>query len=259
MQVGRVVAELIPNGATMQMGIGNIPDAVLYALENHEQLAVHSEMFSDGVIDLVERGIIDGSRKKEEPFQMVGSFVVGSKRLCDFINDNPAVKLKRTRYVNDPHIISKINKMHAINSCVEIDLTGQVCSDSIGRKIHSGKKKKKHTHTHNLLLLLSFLYLSGVGGQMDFMRGAALCPDGKAILAVTSRTKKGVPRIVPFLKEGAGVTMTRNHIHWVCTEYGAVNLFGMNLQERAELLISIAHPDDRAALQEAAYYRQHAP
>jgi acyl-CoA hydrolase len=255
MQVGRVVAELIPNGATMQMGIGNIPDAVLYALENHEHLAVHSEMFSDGVIDLVERGIIDGSRKKEEPFQMVGSFVVGSKRLCDFINDNPAVKLKRTRYVNDPHIISKINKMHAINSCVEIDLTGQVCSDSIGRKIHSGKKKKEPQSPSFFFFFPSL----GVGGQMDFMRGAALCPDGKAILAITSRTKKGVPRIVPFLKEGAGVTMTRNHIHWVCTEYGAVNLFGMNLQERAELLISIAHPDDRAALQVAAYYRQHAP
>ena len=231
-QVGRNVAQLVPDGATLQLGIGSIPDATLHALSGHKHLGVHSEMFSDGVLRLLEAGVIDGSLKTDEPFQTVGSFVMGSRRLYDAIDDNPAVKLMRSSRVNDPAVIKTHRAMHAINSCIQLDLTGQVCADSIGTRIYSG-----------------------VGGQMDFMRGASLSPGGKPIMALTSRTGKGLSRIVPVLNAGAGVTTTRSHVHYVATEYGAVDVFGKTLRERAELLTSIAHPEDRAALQEATAKR----
>ena len=226
--VGAQVARLVPDGATLQVGIGRIPDAVLNALRDHKELGVFSEMFSDGVMELVKCGAVTGSRQDRHPYQVIGSFCVGSQDLLDFLDDNPLVKLLRSTYVNNPANIAQIENMHAINTCVEVDLTGQVCSDSIGTRIHSG-----------------------VGGQNDFMRGASIAPGGKAIMALTSRTAKGVSRIVPYLKPGAGVTLTRNHVHWVCTEYGCVNLFGKNLKERAALLTSIAHPDDREGLERA--------
>ncbi len=230
--MGRNVAQLVPDGATLQMGIGSIPDATLHALSGHKHLGIHSEMFSDGVLNLLEAGVIDGSLKTDEPWQTVGSFVMGSRRLYDAIDDNPAVKLMRSSHVNDPSVIKKHRAMHAINSCIQVDLTGQVCADSIGSRIYSG-----------------------VGGQMDFMRGAALSPGGKPIMALTSRTGKGLSRIVPTLNAGAGVTTTRSHVHFVATEYGVVDLFGKTLRERAELLTNIAHPDDRAGLQEATAKR----
>ncbi len=231
-RVGEAVASLIPNGATLQLGIGSIPDATLHALSGHRHLGIHSEMFSDGVLKLLECGVIDGSCKTGEPFQIVGSFVKGSRRLYDAIDGNPGVKMMRSSYVNDPAVIKTHHAMHAINSCIQIDLTGQVCADSIGTRMYSG-----------------------VGGQMDFMRGAALSPEGKPIMALTSRTGKGISRIAPVLNSGAGVTTTRPHIHYVVTEYGAVDLFGKTLRERAELLTSIAHPDDRAGLREATQKR----
>ena len=226
MAVGKNVAELIPNGSTLQMGIGNIPDAVLSQLNNHKDIGIHSEMFSDGVIDLIESGVINGSKKSSSPFQTVGSFAIGSKKLFNYIDDNPSIKLLRTTHVNDTFEIKNQNAMHAINSCIQIDLSGQVCADSIGTRIYSG-----------------------VGGQMDFMRGAALSDNGKPIIAMTSRTNKGVSRIVSVLNEGAGVVTTRSHVHYVVTEYGTVDLFGKNMQERAKLLTSISHPEDRENLE----------
>jgi 4-hydroxybutyrate CoA-transferase len=233
MQIGQIISErLVQDGATLQMGIGSIPDAVLRSLGDHRELGIHSEMFSDGVIDLVRTGVITNSRKVLDPGQLVGGFCIGSRRLYDFLDNNPMVRMKDIAYVNDTSVIRQQPKMTAINSCIEIDLTGQVVSDSIGTRIYSG-----------------------VGGQLDFIRGASLCPDGVPILAMPSTTKQGESRIVPFCKPGGGVVTTRAHVHNVVTEYGAVDLFGKTLQERARALISIAHPDHREELERAAVER----
>ncbi|MBL9077250.1 MAG: acetyl-CoA hydrolase/transferase family protein [Planctomycetes bacterium] len=230
--IGRHCAALIENGATLQMGIGAIPDAVLAALENHSDLGVHTEMFADGVLRLVERGVITGRMKAVHPGKLVAGFVVGSRAVYDFLDDNPQVAMLDIGYVNDPTVIRRNPKVAAINSAIEIDLTGQVCADSIGTRMWSG-----------------------VGGQMDFLRGAALSPGGKPIIAMRSVTTRGESRLVPVLKSGAGVVTTRAHVHWVVTEYGAVDLRGRNLRQRATALISIAHPDHREALERAAVER----
>jgi len=230
--IGQNCAQLIDNGATLQMGIGAIPDAVLSALSNHENLGIHTEMFSDGIIDLVEKGVINGENKAVHPGKIVGSFAMGTRALYDFMDDNPLVAMLDVAYVNDTGVIRRNPKVTAINSAIEVDLTGQVCADSIG----------------------TYQY-SGVGGQMDFIRGASLSEDGKPIIALTSTTRKGIPRIVPHLKKGADVVTTRAHVHHIVTEYGAVNLYGKSLRERAEALIDIAHPDHREALVEAAHER----
>jgi acyl-CoA hydrolase len=231
-KIGAYVAELIEDRSTLQMGIGAIPDAVLKCLGNHKDLGVHTEMFSDGVIPLHEKGIINNKYKKIHPNKTVSSFALGSKNLYDFVNDNPSIAFLDIDYVNDPHIIRRNDKVVAINSGIEIDLTGQVCSDSIGT-----------------------YQFSGVGGQMDFMRGAAVSEGGKPIIALPSRTTKNIPRIVPYLKPGAGVVTTRAHAHYVVTEYGVAYLWGKNLRQRAKALINIAHPDDREALDKAAFER----
>lgn len=230
--IGRHCANLIDNGATLQMGIGAIPDAVLAALDHHRDLGVHTEMFADGVLRLVERGVITGRSKAVHPGKLVAGFVVGTRRVYDFLDDNPQVAMLDIGYVNDPNVIRRNPKVAAINSAIEIDLTGQVCADSIGTKMWSG-----------------------VGGQMDFLRGAALSPGGKPIIALRSVTTRGASRIVPMLKPGAGVVTTRAHVHWVVTEYGAVDLRGKNLRQRAKALLSIAHPDHREALERAAVDR----
>lgn len=223
--VGKHCASLIEDGACLQMGIGSIPNAVLAQLKNHRHLGIHSEMWMDGVIDLIECGAIDNSNKKVHPGKTVSTFLMGTKRLYDFVDDNPSVIQVASDYINNPSIIKRNPKAVAINSAVEIDLTGQVCADSIGSKI-----------------------ISGVGGQIDFMRGASLSARGKPIIAMNSRTKSGRAKIVPFLKQGAGVVTTRSHIHYVVTEYGIAQLFGKTLGERAHALIDIAHPDDRESL-----------
>ncbi len=231
-RIGQNCAELVENGATLQMGIGSIPDAVLASLGNHKQLGVHTEMFSDGVIPLVEKGIITGEHKKKHRGKIVTSFVLGSRKLYDFIDDNPSVSVLRVDYVNDTSVIRQNPKVTAINSAIEIDITGQICSDSIG----------------------SYQY-SGVGGQMDFMRGAALSDGGKPIIALPSVAGKGGSKIVPFLKPGAGVVTTRAHAHFIVTEYGVANLFGKNMRQRAKALIEIAHPNHREELERAAFER----
>lgn len=231
-RIGRHVASLIEDGATLQMGIGNIPNAVLQHLGGHRRLGVHTEMFSDGLLPLVQSGVITGEEKTIEPHMIVTSFAAGTRALYDFVDDNPVVHFKEAAYTNDTAVIRSNPKVTAINSAIEIDLTGQVCADTIG----------------------SFQY-SGVGGQMDFIRGASLSRGGKPIFALSSTTKKGVSKITPFLKGGAGVTTTRAHVHYVATEYGVVNLFGKNLQQRAKALISIAHPEHRDMLEKAARER----
>ena len=231
-KIAEHVAGLIEDGSTLQMGIGAIPDAVLRTLANHKDLGMHTEMCSDGVIDLYEKGVINNKCKQIHPNKGVSAFALGTRRLYDFVDDNPAIQFLDIDYVNDPHVIRRNNKMVAINSAIEIDLTGQVCADSIG----------------------TYQY-SGVGGQMDFMRGAALSKGGKAIIALPSRTHKGVSRIVAFLKPGAGVVTTRAHMHYVVTEYGLAYLFGKNLRQRAKALINIAHPDDRESLEKACFER----
>jgi acyl-CoA hydrolase len=230
--IGEHCATLVENGATLQMGIGAIPDAVLAALSNHERLGVHTEMFSDGVIPLIEEGVITGEEKAVHPGKIVSSFAMGTRELYDYLDDNPIVAMLDVAYVNDTATIRRNPKVTAINSAVEVDLTGQVCADSIG----------------------TYQY-SGVGGQMDFIRGASLSEGGKPIIALPSTTRKGISRIVPFLKEGASVVTTRAHVHYVVTEYGVANLYGRNLRDRAKALIDIAHPDHRERLEEKAYER----
>jgi acyl-CoA hydrolase len=224
-RIGELVAGLPRDGSTLQAGIGSIPDAVLGALSSHRHLGLHSEMWSDGALELIRKGVIDNSRKKVHAGKSVSAFVIGSRRLYDFVHDNPSVIQLGVDYVNMPVTIARNPKVVAINSAVEIDLTGQVCADSVGARI-----------------------LSGVGGQMDFMRGAALSPGGKPIIAITSRTHSGQSRIVPSLRTGAGVVTTRAHVHSVVTEHGTAELFGKTLGERATLLIGIAHPEDRETL-----------
>ncbi|MEP6950281.1 MAG: acetyl-CoA hydrolase/transferase C-terminal domain-containing protein [Ginsengibacter sp.] len=231
-QIGRNIASLVEDSATLQLGIGAIPDQVLKNLYNHKSLGLHTEMLSDGVIPLIQKGVIDNSRKKLNIGRSVTGFMAGTKKLYDFVNDNPGIRVMDISYVNDTSIIRQNPKVTAINSAIEIDLTGQVCADSLG----------------------TYQY-SGIGGQMDFIRGASLSEGGKPIIALPSVTSKGFSRIVPFLKEGAGVVTTRGHVHWVVTEYGIVNLFGKNLKQRARELIRIAHPDHRDSLEKAFYDR----
>ena len=230
--IGRNCASLIDNGACLQMGIGSIPNAILSALKDHADLGINTEMFSDNVIPLVEEGIINGVRKQIDRGKLVTSFMMGSQRFYDFIDNNPLVLMKDIGYTNDPFIIAQNDNVVAINSALEIDLTGQVCADSIG----------------------PYMY-SGVGGQLDFIYGASRSKGGKAIIAIASETGRGESKITPFLKQGAGVVTPRHLVHYVVTEYGIVNLYGKTLQERAALLISIAHPRHREALEKAAFER----
>lgn len=231
-KIGAHVAGLIEDGATLQMGIGNIPNAVLANLSNHKRLGIHTEMFSDGVLPLIESGVITGEEKELKTGKIVTTFAVGSQKLYDFIDDNPIVHFKEAGYTNDTALIKRNPKVTAINSAIEVDFTGQVCADTIG----------------------PYQY-SGVGGQMDFIRGASLSPGGKPIIAMPSMTKKGVSKIVPHLQYGAGVTTTRAHMHYVATEYGIVDLFGKSLKQRAKALIEIAHPDHREHLDREAHAR----
>lgn len=231
-QIGRNVAALVEDGATLQLGIGAIPDQVLRNLANHKGLGIHTEMLSDGVIPLIQKGVIDNSRKKINVGRSVTGFMAGTRKLYDFVNDNPCVRVMDISYVNDTSVIRKNPKVTAINSAIEIDLTGQICADSFG----------------------TYQY-SGIGGQMDFIRGASLSEGGKPIIAMPSITSKGNSRIVPFLKEGAGVVTTRGHVHWVVTEFGMADLFGKNLKQRARELIRISHPDQKEFLQKAFYER----
>lgn len=230
--IGKNIAAIIDDGATLQMGIGGIPNAVLTYLTNHKNLGVHTEMFSEGIVDLVERGVVNGSKKKVNPYKIVSGFAMGTRRLYDFMDDNPEIEMLDIAYVNDTSIIRQNPKVTAINSAIEIDITGQVCADSIGPRM-----------------------FSGVGGQMDFMRGAALSKGGKPIIAVNSTTQKGVSKIVPMLKQGAGVVTTRAHARFVATEYGVAELFGRSLKERAKALRDIAHPDHREELDKAIFER----
>jgi len=230
--IGKYCAELIEDGATLQMGIGAIPDAVLGALGGHQNLGIHTEMFSDGAIDLIESGVINGLHKRSHPGKVVATFVMGTRRMYDFIDDNPQVAMLDVGYTNDTAVIRRNPKVTAINSAIEVDLTGQVCADSIGTRQYSG-----------------------VGGQMDFIRGASLSEGGKPIIALPSVTRRGETRIVPYLKRGAGVVSTRAHVHYVVTEWGVANLYGQNLQARARLMIELAHPDHREQLEREAIER----
>ena len=228
--IGRHLAELIPDGATLQLGIGGIPDAVLCALMDRKDLGIHSEVVSDGIVDLVESGVITGARKTVNRGKIVTAFLNGTKRLYDFVDDNPMVEMRPVDYTNDTRVILRQDNMIAINSALEIDLTGQVCAESIGQKIYSG-----------------------VGGQMDFLRGAALSNGGKPIIALASTAKgKSISRIAPTLQPGAGITTSRAHVHYVATEYGVVNLHGLDLAERAHALIGLAHPAFREGLESQA-------
>lgn len=229
LQIGRNIASLIEDGSTLQMGIGSIPDATLKALTNHKDLGIHTEMFSDGLVDLYKTGAITNKLKHRLCGKIVSSFVLGTRKVYDFIDDNPLVVLMDAAYTNDTHIIRQNPKVIAINSAIEVDITGQVCADSIGSRIYSG-----------------------IGGQMDFMRGAALAKGGKPIIALPSTTAKGESKITDFLKQGAGVTTTRAHVHYIVTEHGIAHLFGKTLQERAEALIQIAAPQFREHLEKQA-------
>lgn len=231
-KIGEWVATLVEDGATLQMGIGAIPDAVLASLHSHKRLGIHTEMFSDGLIPLVEAGVVTNEEKAVHPGKIVTGFVMGTRKVYDFIDDNPLVAMLDIAYVNDTRTIRKNPKVTAINSAIEVDLTGQVCADSIGKSIYSG-----------------------VGGQMDFIRGASLSKGGKPIIALPSTTAKGISRIVPVLKEGAGVVTTRAHVHYIVTEYGIANLYGKSLRQRARLLVDIAHPDHREALEREMFER----
>ncbi len=230
--IGKHIADMIEDGSTLQMGIGTIPDAVLSFLGGHKNLGIHTEMLSDGIINLVEQDVINNKMKRKHPNKTVTSFAIGSRKLYDYVDDNASFNFLDIAYVNNPHVIRQNPKVIAINSAIEVDLTGQVCADSIGQ-----------------------LQYSGIGGQLDFMRGAALSVGGKPIIALNSRTAKGIPRIVPYLKEGAGVVTTRGHVHYVVTENGVAFLFGKNLRQRAKSLIDIAHPDDREGLMKYCFER----
>ncbi len=230
--IGKHCAALIEDGATLQMGIGAIPNAVLAQLGGDKNLGIHTEMFADGVLPLVRAGVINGEAKNIDKGKMVSTFLMGSNDVYNFIDDNPAVLMKDVGYTNDPYIIAKNDKVTAINSALQVDLTGQVCADSLGRKFYSG-----------------------VGGQVDFVYGASLSKGGKAIIAMPSITNKGLSKICDTLLPGAGVVTTRNHMHWFVTENGAVDLYGKSLQERARLLISVAHPSAQEELDRAAFER----
>ena len=221
-KIGAFIAELIEDGSTLQMGIGNIPNAALGKLGNHKNLGLHTEMFSDGVIPLIKSGVVDCSMKAVARGRALATFLIGSQELYDFVDDNPLVELRESNFVNDTAVIRRNPKMVAINSAIEVDVTGQVCADSIGPRMYSG-----------------------VGGQMDFIRGASLSHGGKAIIALPSVTKRGESRIVPFLKKGAGVVTTRSHVQYIITEYGVANLYGKTLSQRLEEMVRIAHPDHR--------------
>jgi 4-hydroxybutyrate CoA-transferase len=234
MKIGGYIATLIEDGSTLQMGIGAIPDAVLHFLDGKKNLGVHTELFSDGVMNLVRKGVINNEMKTIHPGKIIAGFILGTKELYRFVDDNPIVELHPTEYVNDPFVIAKNHKMVSMNSAIEIDLTGQVNADSIGPKFYSG-----------------------VGGQLDFVYGASRCPGGKPIIALPSTVtlKDGgqLSRIVSMLKPGAGVVTTRNHVHYVVTEYGIADLYGMTIRRRARSLIDIAHPDFREQLEREAY------
>ncbi len=228
--IGGFVASLIEDESTLQMGIGSIPNAALAKLTNHKNLGLHTEMFSDGVIDLIESGVINCKYKGVTKNRALATFLIGSQRLYDFVNDNPFISMRESSFVNDTAVIRRNPKMVAINSAIEVDITGQVCADSIGPKMYSG-----------------------VGGQMDFIRGASLSEGGKAIIALPSVTKKGESKIVPFLKQGAGVVTTRAHVQYVVTEYGIADLYGKSLKQRAAAMTNIAHPDHRESLDRAYF------
>jgi acetyl-CoA hydrolase len=227
------IAEMIPDGATMQMGIGAVPDAVLKYLYDKKDLGVHTELFSDGVIDLVEAGVLTNAEKTLHQGKILSGFVIGTKRLYDWVDDNPLIEMRRTEYVNDPFVIAQNEKMVAINSAIEIDLTGQICADSIGPKLYSG-----------------------VGGQLDFIYGASRSKGGVPIIALpsdtTTRSGKRFSRITGMLKHGAGVVTTRNHVRFVVTEHGVADLYGKSIRQRAQALINIAHPDFRDDLKKEA-------
>ena len=229
-KIGTFVASLIENKSTLQMGIGSIPNAALSKLTNHKDLGLHTEMFSDGVIDLIEKDVINCNYKGTSRGRALATFLMGSKRLYDFVDDNPFIEMKESSIVNDTARIRKNPRMVSINSAIEVDLTGQVCADSIGSSMYSG-----------------------VGGQMDFIRGASLSDGGKAIIALPSITKRGESRIVPFLKQGAGVVTTRAHVQYIITENGIADLYGKTLRQRVNELVKIAHPTHQEAI-ERSYY-----
>jgi acyl-CoA hydrolase len=230
--IGVNVASLVEDGATLQMGIGSIPDAALLNLTNHKNLGVHTEMFSDGLLDLIDRGVVVGNRKKSHKDVIVTGFLIGTRKLYDYVDDNPFVRVLDIEYVNDTHRIAKNPKVTSINSAIEVDITGQVCADSIGTRMYSG-----------------------VGGQMDFIRAASLSEGGKPIIALPSTTRRGDSKIVPFLNQGAGVVTTRAHVHYVVTEYGVADLYAKSLKERARCMVNIAHPDHREELDRQIFER----
>lgn len=233
-RIGELCASLVEDGATIQTGIGAIPEAVLASLGNHKDLGMHTEMFSDGIIPLVEKGVINNKFKRKHKGKIVSSFILGSRKLYDFVDDNPSIAMLGIDYTNDTAVIRQNPKVTAINSAIEVDITGQVCSDSIGT-----------------------YHFSGVGGQMDFVRGASLSEGGKPIIALPAATTKNVSRIVSMLKPGAGVVTTRAHAHYIVTEYGIAYLYGKNMRQRAKALIEIAHPSHREELERAAFERFH--
>ena len=230
--IGKNCAELVPDGACIQMGIGALPNALAGQLRNHKNLGLHTEMFADGLLRLIKAGVINGACKKIDTGKVVASFLLGSQEVYDFIDHNPMVQMRDIKYTNDPWVIAQNPNMMAINSATEVDLTGQISADSIGTRI-----------------------FSGTGGQLEFVKGATMSEGGKSVTAFASRTKNGKTKIVPLLNPGAGVVTPRADAHWIVTEYGAVDLTGKSLQERAKLMISIAHPDDREALDRAAFER----
>jgi acyl-CoA hydrolase len=231
-KIARHVSGLIDDGSTLQMGVGSVPDAVLRSLSDRKGLGIHTETFSDGVLPLIEKGVITNEHKKVLRGKVVTSFILGTRKVYDFVDNNPSIACLDVSFVNDTDVIRRNPKVVSINSAIEIDITGQICADSIG----------------------TYQY-SGIGGQMDFMRGAALSEGGKPVIAMPSITRKGISRIVPTLKDGAGVVTTRGHVHYVATEYGVVDLYGKNMEQRAALLTKIAHPDHQETLERAYFHR----